>query len=62
MKFSLARSLVLSFSCLLVFLVTAILLIPQAFAQVALNPDPIGVVDILDPNLEKAYQGSPEYP
>ena len=49
MKFSLSH--------LLVFLVVAILFITQPVpAQVALNPDLFGVVEIPDPNLEKAIR------
>ena len=48
MKFSLSRFLAFPFSCLLVFLVTAILFITTtAFAQ---------VVEIPDPNLEGAIR------
>ena len=56
MKFSLSCFPVFLFSRLLLFLVMATLLISQASAQVALNPDPIGVVDIPDPNLEPAIR------
>ena len=42
--------------CFLVFAVAATLLIPHAFAQVALNPDPIRVVEIPDPNLKRAVR------
>ena len=57
MKFSLARFPVFSSSGLPVFLVAVILFIAQSVsAQVALNPDTIGVVDIPDPNLESTIR------
>ena len=48
MKFSLARFPVFPFSCLLIFTVAAILLISHASAQI--------VVEIPDPNLERAIR------
>ena len=52
-----------SFSRLLIFAIAAILLTTTtAFAQVALNPDPIGVVEIPDPNLESTIREALELP
>ena len=51
-----------SLFCSLIFLVAAALFIPHASAQVALNPDPIGVVDIPDPNLKGAITEELELP
>ena len=58
-----SRPLVFPSSRLPVFLVAAILLIVQPVsAQVALNPDPIGVVDIPDPNLRQAIRETLQLP
>ena len=62
MKLSLARFPVFLSSRLPAFLVTATLLISQAAAQVALNPDPIGVVQIPDPNLKEAIREQLQLP
>ena len=57
MKSPFSRLPVFPSSRLLIFLVAAILLITTtAFAQVALNPDLFGVVEIPDPNLEGAIR------
>ena len=50
------------FSRLLVLLVAVISLLPQAYAQVALNPDPIGVVQIPDLNLREAIREQLQLP
>ena len=62
MKLSLARFPVFLSSRLPAFLVAATLLISQAAAQVALNPDPIGVVQIPDPNLKEAIREQLQLP
>lgn len=54
MKFSLSR--------FLAFTLAATLFIPQTSAQVALNPDPIGVVNIPDPNLRQAIRETLQLP
>ena len=62
MKFSFSRFLVFPSSRFPVFLVAATLLISQAAAQVALNPDPIEVVEIPDPNLRQAIREELQLP